>query len=231
MRTAITDITDRKKLDCHLQSSLKEKEVLLQEVHHRVKNNMQVVISLINLQCETIENKHICDLFNKTVDRINSMALVHQQLYKSKDFSKVDITGYVKSIVENLYVSHSVEPSKITLKIDKSDISLSLDSTISCGLIINELITNSLKYAFPDNRRGEIRVGFEYLGDGRLEMRVSDDGVGMPASSVHRDTDTLGLQIVKALAEYQLGGTIALDNTKGTKFLIRFKEPSHVEIV
>ena len=225
MRMAITDITASKMADQALQASLKEKEVLLQEVHHRVKNNMQVVISLINLQCETLEDKHICDLFNKTVDRINSMALVHQQLYKSKNFAKVDITRYVTSIVENLYVSHGVEPNKITLKIDNSDVDLSLDSTISCGLIINELVTNSLKYAFPESRSGEIRVEFEYLGEAQLEMRVSDDGVGMPANFVHWDSDTLGLQIVKALAEYQLGGTVVLDNSKGTKFLIRFKEP------
>ena len=226
MRTAITDITNRKMADQALQSSLKEKEVLLQEVHHRVKNNMQVVISLINLQCETIEDKHICDLFYKTVDRINSMALVHQQLYKSKDFSKVDITRYISDIVENLFVSHRVKLDKIALNIDKSDINLSLDSTISCGLIINELITNSLKYAFPEGRRGEIRVEFEYLADGRLEMRVSDDGIGMPENFFHRDTETLGLQIVKTLAEYQLGGAVVVDNTNGTKFFIRFKEPS-----
>ena len=104
---------------------------------------------------------------------------------------------------------------------------LSLDSTISCGLIINELITNSLKYAFPEGRSGEVRVRFGNLGDGRLEMLVSDDGVGMPANFAHLDSDTLGLKIVKALAEYQLGGTVALDNSKGTKFLIRFKEPSY----
>ena len=208
LRTAITDITDRKMTDQQLQTSLKEKEVLLQEVHHRVKNNMQVMISLINLQCEKIEDKHICDMFNKTVDRINSMALVHKQLYKSKDFSKVDINKYINSIAENLFVSHGVDTTKISLKIGKNDIALSLDSAISCGLIINELITNSLKYAFPENRKGEIRVEFGYLGDGQLEMRVSDDGVGMPTNFDFRDSDTLGVQIVNALAEHQLRGTV-----------------------
>jgi two-component sensor histidine kinase len=133
-------------------------------------------------------------------------------------------------MVENLFVSHKVALDRIALKIDKSDISLSLDSTISCGLIINELITNSLKYTFPEGHRGEIRVGLENLADGRLEMRVSDDGVGMPANFFHRETDTLGLQIVKTLAEYQLGGTVVVDHTNGTKFLIRFKELSKGEI-
>jgi light-regulated signal transduction histidine kinase (bacteriophytochrome) len=113
LRTAITDITDRKMTDQQLQASLKEKEVLLQEVHHRVKNNMQIMISLISLQCEKVEDKNICDLFNKTVNRINSMALVHKQLYKSKNFSKVDITEYVTSIVENLFASYSVDPNII----------------------------------------------------------------------------------------------------------------------
>ena len=226
MRTAVTDITGRKKTDQTLQASLKEKEVLLQEVHHRVKNNMQVMISLINLQCDQIADHHICEMFNKTVDRINSMALVHKQLYKSSDFSKVDITKYVNSIVENLFVSHGVDTAKISLKIGKNDIALGLDSAISCGLIINELITNSLKYAFPDNRKGEIRVEFKYLTTGQLEMRLSDDGVGMPLNFNFQDSDTLGIQIVKALAEYQLGGTVVQDNTSGTSFLIRFKERS-----
>ena len=231
LRTAITDITDRKVADQQLKTTLIEKEVLLQEVHHRVKNNMQVMISMINLQCEKIEDKYICDVFNKTVDRISSMALVHKQLYKTKYFSKVDITKYINSIVENLFVSRGVDTAKISLIIGNNDIALSLDSAISCGLIINELITNSLKYAFPENRKGLIRIEFGSLGDGQLEMRVSDDGVGMPVDFDFSDSDTLGLQIVKGLAEHQLCGTVKLDSTKGTKFLIRFNERSHEEVV
>ena len=226
LRTAITDITDRKMTDLQLQTSLKEKEVLLQEVHHRVKNNMQVMISLIKLQCEKIEDKHICDVFNKTADRINSMAIVHKQLYKSDNISKIDLTKYINSIAETLFVSRGVDTAKISLKICKSDIDLDLDSAISCGLIINELITNSLKYAFPEDRKGEIRVEFENIGNGQLEMRVSDDGVGIPVNFDFSVSDTLGFQIVKGLAAHQLRGTLELDSTKGTKFLIRFKEPS-----
>jgi PAS domain S-box-containing protein len=231
LRTAITDITDRKMIDQQLQASLKEKEVLLQEVHHRVKNNMQVIIAMIDLQCEKIEDKHICDELKKTVDRINSMALVHNQLYKSKDFLKVDINKYINNIVENLFVSHGVDTANISFKIGKNDIALSLDSAISCGLIIYELITNSLKYAFPENRKGEIRLEFEYLGDGQLEMRVSDDGVGVPMNFDFNGSGTLGVQIVRALAEHQLGGTVELESTKGTKFIIRFKEPTHKGII
>ena len=224
IRTTITDITDRKMTDRKLRGSLKEKEVLLQEVHHRVKNNMQVMISLINLQCEKIEDENICGLFNKTVDRINSMALVHKLLYNSKDFSKVDIAKYIDSIVKNLFVSQGVDTAKISLVIGKSDMALSLDSAISCGLIINELVTNSLKYAFSKDQNGEIRVEFGYLSDGQLEIQVSDDGVGLPANFNDKDCDSLGLQIVYALVEHQLGGTLLLDSTKGTKFLIQFKE-------
>ena len=231
MRTAITDVTDRKMIDQQLQASLKEKEVLLQEVHHRVKNNMQVMISLINLQCEKIEDRHICEELNTAVDRINSMALVHNQLYKSKDFLKVDINQYIKNIAENLFVSRGVDTAKISLKIGKNDIVLSLDSAISCGLIINELVTNSIKHAFPENRKGAIRIEFGYLGDGQLEIRVSDNGVGVPVNFDFKGSDTLGVQIVKALAEHQLGGTVELDSTKGTKFFIRFKERSHKRVV
>ena len=231
LRTAITDITDRKMIDQQLQASLKEKEVLLREIHHRVKNNMQVMISMINLQCEKIEDKHICDELNKIADRINSMGLVHNQLYNSKDFLKVDIHEYINRIAQNLFVSHGVDSAKISLKIGKSDIALSLDNAISCGLIMNELITNCLKYAFPENRTGEIRVEFGYSGDGQLELRLGDDGVGMPANFDFRDSDTLGVKIVKAIAEHQLGGTVELDRTKGTKFLVRFKERTHKGVV
>jgi len=119
-------------------------------------------------------------------------------------------------------------PLKLILTFSKPS---SLDSAISCGLIINELITNSLKYAFPEDRKGEIRVEFGYLGDGQLEMRVSDDGVGIPVNFDFRDIDTLGLQIVNAIAAHQLGGSVKLDSTKGIKFLIRFKEPFHKGVV
>ena len=231
LRTAITDVTDRKMMDQQLQASLKEKEVLLQEVNHRVKNNMQVIISMIDLQCEKIEDKQICDELNKTVDRINSMVLVQNQLYKSKDFLKVDINKYISRIAQNLFVTHGVDTAKISLKIGKSDIALSLDSAISCGLIITELITNSLKYAFPENRKGEIRVEFGYSADGQLEMRMGDDGVGLPMNFDFRDSDTLGVKIVKALAEHQLDGTVTLDSTNGAKFLIRFKERSYQGVI
>ena len=229
--TTVTDITDRKMRDQKLHASLKEKEVLLQEVHHRVKNNMQVIVSMINLQCEKIEDKQICDELNKTADRINAMALVHNQLYKSKDLLKIDINKYINSIAESLFVSYGVDTAKILLKIGKNNIALSLESAISCGLIIHELITNSLKYAFPENRKGEIRLEFGYLDDGQLEMRVSDDGVGVPMNFNFKDSDTLGVQIVKALAEHQLGGTVKIDSTKGTKFLVRFKERSHKMVI
>ncbi len=120
-----------------------------------------------------------------------------------------------------------MDTARISLKIGKNDIALGLDSAISCGLIINELITNSLKYAFPENRKGEIRLEFGYLDDGQLEMRVSDDGVGVPMNFDFQNSDTLGVQIVKDLAEHQLGGTVKLDNTQGTTFLIRFTEQTH----
>jgi len=227
LRTVITDITERKLIYQQLQASLKEKEVLLQEVRHRFKNNMTVMMSMINLQCEKIEDEQICDELKKIVDRISSMVLVHNQLYKSKDFLKVDINKYINRIAENLFVSHGVDTAKISLKIGKNDIALSLDSAISCGLITNELITNSLKYAFPEDRKGEIRIEFGYLDDCQVEMCVSDDGVGMPMNFDFKNNDTLGVQIVKALAEHQLNGTVKLDSAEGTKFLIRFKERTH----
>lgn len=225
--SVITDITERKRAEEQIRASLREKEVLLQEIHHRVNNNMQVIISLIRLQGEQLGDKRYVEMFKDTLDRIKSMALVHKRLYESKDFAKVDINGYVESLVKDLFKSRGVDSNKISLKLEENDISLSLDCAISCGLIINELVTNSIKYAFPEDMKGDISVSFRLIGDGLVEIRVGDNGIGIPDSFDLRNSNTLGLQIVNSLAEHQLGGKVKLDTSKGTEFRIWFTEPSH----
>jgi PAS domain S-box-containing protein len=221
------EITDIKRAEEQIKSSLKEKEVLLQEIHHRVNNNMQVIISLIRLQCERIDDEQYIEMFKDTLDRIKSMALVHKKLYQSKDFAKIDCTEYVKSLMKELFKSYGVDSNKISIKLEKNDVSLSLDNAVSCGIIINELVTNSLKYAFPGNIKGDISIGYSLIDKGQVEIRVADNGVGMPESFDFRNSDTLGLQIVVALAEHQLGGKVSVSTGKGTEFRIWFKEPSH----
>ena len=219
------EITERKRVEDKVKASLKEKEVLLQEIHHRVKNNMQIIVSLLMLQCANIEDKCYMGMFKDAMDRIKSMALVHEKLYQSRDFTKIDIIGYIRSLVENLILSHVVEAGKISLKIDENDVSLGLDNAIICGLIINELVTNSLKYAFQGGMEGEIRIRIEHIGTEEVEIQVGDNGVGMPDNFDIKQSDSLGLQIVMALAEQQLNGKVDMVIENGTRYRIRFKEP------
>ena len=207
----------------HIKHNLKEKEVLLSEIHHRVKNNMQVISSLLKLQSAKIEDKKYVDMFKDSENRIRSMALVHEKLYQSKDFSSIDFKGYVKSIANHLIRSYAVNPDKIRLNTEIEDIPLGIDNGIPCGLIINELISNSLKYAFPKDREGEINIVLRAINSHEIELTVSDDGIGIPAEIDIRETESLGLQLVHILAENQLEGSVELDRDKGTAFRIRFK--------
>jgi two-component sensor histidine kinase len=163
-------------------------------------------------------------MFNDAMDRIKSMALVHEKLYQSKDLTKIDIVGYIRSLVENLVLSHTADTDKVSLRIDGNDVFLGLDSAIICGLIINELVTNSLKYAFQGDMEGEIRICIKLTGDEEVEIKVSDNGAGMPDNFDIKHSDTLGLQIVTALAEQQLNGKIDLVSENGAQYRIRFKE-------
>ena len=218
------EISERQHAEERVKASLKEKEVLLQEIHHRVKNNMQIIVSLLTLQCVNIEDKSYLDMFKDAMDRIKSMALVHEKLYQSKDLTKVDITGYIRSLVENLILTHVAKSDRVSLKIDEHGVSLGLDSAIICGLIINELVTNSLKYAFQGDKKGEIGIGIKMTAEDEIEIRVADNGVGIPDNIDIKNSNTLGLQIVTALAEQQLNGKLSLVSGTGTQYRIRFKE-------
>jgi PAS domain S-box-containing protein len=218
------EISERQRAEDKVKASLREKEVLLQEIHHRVKNNMQIIVSLLMLQCTNIEDKCYLNMFKDAMDRIKSMALVHEKLYQSKDFTKVDIIGYIRSLVKNLILSHVAVSDKVSLKIDAHDVSLGLDSAIICGLIINELVTNSLKYAFKEDTKGQIRIGVELIDEDEVEIHVADNGVGMPENFDIKNSSTLGLQIVTALVEQQLEGKLNLVSGNGTQYCIRFKE-------
>jgi len=217
------DITERIQAEELIKSSLKEKEVLLQEIHHRVKNNMQVIISLLKLQSGNIMEKQYLDMFKESQHRIKSMALVHEKLYQTKNLADIDFKGYVKSLVTSLFRSYRPRQGKITLKIEVGDVSLGLERAIPCGLIINELVSNSLKYAFPEERAGEIRVAFNSTDENTLVLEVSDNGIGIPEKLDFRNTKFLGLHLVTILSEDQLHGTIELNRTDGTDFRIRLK--------
>jgi len=215
----IFDMTERKRAEEQIIKSLREKEVLLKEVHHRVKNNMQVICSLLNLQAKGIADKAIRALFEESRNRVSSMALIHEKLYKSKDLAHIDFREYLQSLVAGIaatYKRHDVD-----FVTDMEQVALTVNVGIPCGLIVNELISNSLKHAFPEGRRGTIKVGVNRKRDGDYVLSVEDNGVGFPPELDFRTTPSLGLQLVNVLTG-QIRGTIELVKAEGSKFKITF---------
>jgi PAS domain S-box-containing protein len=218
------DITREREADERIKAQLKEKEVLLKEIHHRVKNNLQIISSLLNLQSTYIRDQQALGMFKESQNRVRSMALIHEKLYQSKDIARIDFAEYIRNLAGNLIRSYGSSPAMVKLVIDADHISLGVDTAIPCGLIINELVTNSLKYAFPDGRRGEICVALKHEnGDGLYRLVVTDNGVGLPPAIEPRKTSTLGLQLVTTLVD-QLNGTIEIKRGDGTEFIITFSE-------
>lgn len=217
----VADITDRKWAAEQIKAALREKEVLLKEIHHRVKNNMQVICSLLNLQSGLSEDPHILEILQQCQNRVTSMALVHEQLYQSENLALIDFAKYIQNLVDNLFSSYDVSSEVIDLKININNIHLNLDAAIPCSLIINELISNSLKYAFIPGTKGEICIRFEPGNNNHLLLSISDNGIGFPQYLDFQNTKTMGLQLVNALTA-QLSGIIELNRTMGTEFQIKF---------
>lgn len=223
--SAIVDISDRKQREDRIQATLKEKDILLSEVHHRVKNNLQVVHSLLDLQSTKIRDDGALQLLRESQNRIKSMALIHQALYESKDFGRVDIGNFLDALVPNLISSYSVDPGHIALRIDAAEVSLPIGAAVPCGLVVNELVTNALKHAFPGGRRGRINVELSREPENQVVLVVSDNGVGIPDDLNLMKSNTLGLQLVTLLAD-QLGADITMHRSNPTRFMLRFEVKS-----
>jgi len=217
----ITDITELKQADEKIKASLKEKEVLLKEIHHRVKNNLQIISSLLKLQSGYIKDKHTLEMFKDSQSRIRSMALIHEKLYQSQDLSKVNFAEYITSLAANLFRSYELATTTINPIVKVENIFLEIDVAVPCGLIINELVSNSLKYAFPDRREGEIQIHLYFINEHEIKLIISDNGIGLPKDFDFQNTGTLGLQLVNNLVE-QLEGTIEVNGHSGTEFRIKF---------
>lgn len=217
------DITERKKAEEQLNESLREKEVLLREIHHRVKNNLQIVSSLLNLQSSHVDEGKVKDVFRDSQNRLRTMALIHEKLYQSRDLSRINFAEYLRSLATEIYTAYGVSQSHIALQLSVGKIFLGVDSAIPCGLIVSELLSNCIKYAFPDGREGKINIEIKAHDDNEIEIIMSDNGIGIPDNVDFRSTHTLGLQLVTILAEDQLNGKIVLDRTHGTTFRITFK--------
>jgi PAS domain S-box-containing protein len=215
------DVTERRQNERRIEASLREKELLLGEIHHRVKNNLQVVTSLLAMQSERIADPVVHQLLQDSQNRVRSMALIHQTLYQSGDFAEVDFAGFLDALVPTLFDSYSVDPSRIRLVIDAANVLLPIANAIPCGLLVNELIANALKHAFPDGRAGEVRVELANEPDGQVVLSVSDNGIGIPESLDLAQTETLGLQLVDLLAD-QLAATKTIERAQPTRFVLRF---------
>ncbi|MFQ5722419.1 MAG: PAS domain S-box protein [Candidatus Aminicenantales bacterium] len=215
------DITELKRAEEKIKASLKEKEVMLREIHHRVKNNMQIISSLFRLQSNKIKNKKIQDFFVVCQNRIRSMALIHESLYRAKNLAKIDFSDYINKLTIHLLAMYRTGRENISLRTEVKDIFLDINRAIPCGLIINELVSNSLKHAFPKGIKGEIVVKMHSDKKDRHRLVVSDTGVGFPEKIDFRQAETLGLQMVNDLVN-QLNGKISLYRGKGTTFKITF---------
>jgi PAS domain S-box-containing protein len=216
----VRDITQEKLSEDQIKESLREKEILLKEVHHRVKNNLQIISSILNLQSSYVRDENTLDILKESQNRIKSMSFIHESLYQNKNFSNILFSDYLRNLAENLVRSYQFTNKPVDLEFDIESVELNLDQAIPCGLIMNELITNSLKYAFRDTRNPAIRIMLHNRGQ-CVFLKVSDNGVGLPAGLDFRNTESLGLQLVVTLVE-QLDGKIELENIAGTSYLITF---------
>jgi PAS domain S-box-containing protein len=216
-----TDITERKGAEEALKAALHEKEVLLKEVYHRIKNNLQVISSLLDLQADTVTDPKVRALFEESQQRIQVMALIHESLHQAGNVARIPATEYIDRLSTRVFQAYNPPGDRVTLRVQVDPIWLEVHTAIPCGLILNELLSNSLKYAFPGGQAGEITIAMRSAPEGNVVLTVRDTGVGFPADVDFRRTDSLGLQLVCLLTE-QLGGTIEIDRATGTQWTLTF---------
>lgn len=214
-------VIERKRAEEQIKASLEEKEVMFREIHHRVKNNMQIISSLLRLQSRQIKDKKILDCFNVSQNRIRSMVLIHESLYQSKDLARINFSDYINRLTIHLFSIYRTGIKSIDLKVEVGDVFLDINRAIPCGLIINELVSNSLKHAFPDGKKGKIAVKMNEDKRGNYTLIVRDTGIGFPEGVDYHKTETLGMQLVTDLVS-QLNGNIKLTRLRGTEFRIVF---------
>jgi len=218
-----SDITDRKRAEERFLASLREKDILLKEVHHRVKNNMQVISGLLDLPAALSGNPERKKMFRESQNRIHAMSLVHEKLYGSKDFTRIDLAGYVRTMSQDLFQSYKVNPGKIDLIVKTDgDVYVDINKAIPCGLILNELISNALKHAFPGNRHGELTIIISQTKNTEIEIVVRDNGLGLSGYvDVHQPL-SVGLHLVNGLVKNQLDGQIEFRRDAGTEIRMKF---------
>ncbi|ACC84291.1 PAS domain-containing sensor histidine kinase [Nostoc punctiforme] len=223
LEQAQTELVQRQKAQVKLKNALAEKEVLLKEVHHRVKNNLQIVSSLLQLQSQTLKDPEAIKVLRESQNRIESISLIHKNLYTSANIGQIDVVDYISNLAASLLISYQIWPERITLETDIDSVNLNVDQAIACGLVINELVSNALKHAFPNQQVGTISIALRNINNS-IEMTIQDNGIGLPANLDWTNTDSLGLSLVYDLVTEQLEGNITLERNHGTGFKIKFKQ-------
>lgn len=224
INTIWRDLTEKKKIERTLRKNIEEKEILLKEIHHRVKNNLQIITSLLNLQTNTIEDEKVKAILFQSKTRIESMCKVHEMLYSSKNLSSINYGDYLKDLLNKLILNAKGESNQISLQLGISNLFLNINTAIPLGLLINELVTNSLKYAFPENGKGTITITINSINDVQYELIYGDDGVGYASEISFKDAHSLGFQLIDSLSE-QLNGVIKRDfSKKGTHYSFVFEK-------
>ncbi|MCK4764832.1 MAG: response regulator [Candidatus Aminicenantes bacterium] len=222
MIAIVRDITKRRQAEEQVKASLKEKEMLLKEIHHRVKNNLQLINSFLSLQSRRLNDKESIALLKEVENRVNSIALIHEKMYCSESLGQIDFGEYIRDLTTHLFNSSPARISGVRLNLKMADLFLVIDKAIPCALIINELVTNSLKYAFPNGRKGEVSIELKTADSGKITLTAADDGIGLPAGFDMGKATTLGMQIVKALSK-QVHGSVRVAKGSGTKFVLEFQ--------
>lgn len=220
----LRDITERNRVEELVRSSLGEKEILLRELYHRTKNNMQVIISMLELQAAFSEDPAVTTLFQEMENRISTMALVHQMLYQTKDLSRVNLRHYIQELMNLLLSGYGLAEKRIQIELQVEEVLVAIDTAIPCGLVLNELITNTVKYAFPNGRPGTLRVALHRTESQVLELVFADDGVGVPKNFDFRQQGSLGMQTILALVEHQMHGQVEFDGSAGVAWRFTFRE-------
>ena len=220
----VEDITKQKQAEEQIKASLREKEALLKEIHHRVKNNLQIISSLIYLQAQRIEDPKVRQIFEDSQSRISSMALVHDNLYRSQNLSRINLSEYIQTLTASLFYTYRIQPDLVQLKVKvDDDVLVSSDKAIPCGLVLNELMTNALKHGFSDGKTGEIAVTLEKVSSRQIHLTVENNGNRLPDTFELKTIQSMGLRLVHGLVN-QLQGHFELDKTDKTRFKITFSD-------
>jgi two-component sensor histidine kinase len=219
------EIITRREAEAKIQTALNEKEVLLREIHHRVKNNLQVVSSLLNLQAAQSKDPSYVEGLRESQNRVRAMALIHEKLYQSDDLARINFAPYMQGLVSFLSQTYRISQERVNIRLEIRDTLLGLDTAIPCGLIVNELVSNALKYAFPDGNRGMITITCRPLNDGEILLEVADNGIGLPQGVIPAQSNSLGLKLVSGLVK-QIDGTMSVESNDGLHYRIHFPLPA-----